>query len=743
MTRSSEAPTRVAVVGAGYIADFHLALLAGVPGVQLVAVCDVSEARARAAAQRFGVPHAVTELGELAELGVDVAHLCVPPDLHVALTRELLTRGIGAFVEKPLALTEPEVAELEALAAARHLPLAVNHNNVFHPAFTRLCARLRAGEIGRIEHVQVDLAVPVAQLDSGDFSHWMFRAERNIVLEQAVHPLSQLHHLLGPVHELEARVLASRELNPGQIFREKWVASGAAERGTFDCYFHFGAPFTRCTLEVIGSDGALEADLFHDLLTGERKTPYLDFWNSYLAGARRARQLRRDARRVLRGWLGFTLGLSARQDAFWLGMQGSINAFHAALRAGVPLPSGAAAAREVAAWCDALAGDLPGEPPPPPAFPAPGAARPDEVVVLGANGFIGRGVVRELLARGAHVTCVVRRLHALPPEVVEPGLDGRVRVVRATLNDGQALHTALAGARTCLTLATGGGDSWDAIQENMVRGSVRVAEACKRADVQRLVYVSSIVALYNGPDAGVAEIKDDAPCDPRIDEREMYSRGKAYTERALETYCARERLSLVIARPGVVLGRGSAMQHTGLGLWVRDNHCVGWGLGEHAPALVWVDDVADGLARICLHDGDELDGKALNLAARVPLTAREVVEELGRHTGRKLHFHPRALWKSQLMEIGKWLVKKAGRRPGVTFPAYRDLKARSQAQPYAADLARGVLGWSPLEDREEFLNRAVRVHRDAPRRPDAARGAPAPLLAGASEPEGEEATAGR
>ena len=81
-----------------------------------------------------------------------------------------------------------------------------------------------------------------------------------------------------------------------------------------------------------------------------------------------------------------------------------------------------------------------------------------------------------------------------------------------------------------------------------------------------------------------------------------------------------------------------------------------------------------------------------------------------RATGRDLHFHPRPLWLSQTMEIGKWIVKKAGRRPGVTFPSYRDLKTRSLAPRFSSRLAREVLGWRPVEDREEFLNRTVRIH---------------------------------
>ncbi|HIK59626.1 MAG TPA: gfo/Idh/MocA family oxidoreductase, partial [Planctomycetes bacterium] len=75
--------TRVALVGAGYIAEFHLEILASTPGVALLAVCDSDLSRAQAAARHYKIPHAVASLEELPALGVELVHLTVPPSLHV------------------------------------------------------------------------------------------------------------------------------------------------------------------------------------------------------------------------------------------------------------------------------------------------------------------------------------------------------------------------------------------------------------------------------------------------------------------------------------------------------------------------------------------------------------------------------------------------------------------------------------------------------------------------------------
>jgi len=701
-------PTRVALVGAGFIADFHLEILSGLAEVEVAAICDPRLDRARALAERWQVPAVVASPAELGELGIDVAHLLAPPDLHQSIALELLELGFGVYAEKPLTLSAVEARELTDRARERGLPLGVNHNHLFQPAFTRLVERVEAGEIGVVEHVQVCWSVPLMQLDAEQYAHWMFRSPRNIVFEQGPHPLSQVHRLVGRVESCHTELLGTRELLPGQSFHDRWLVSARGERATAEVHLAFGQGFTRNTIQVLGSDGCLEADFTHDTLSGERKTPWLEFWNSFLAARRRGGELRRDGRRVLTNYLKSTLGIARREDAFFVGMRESVAAFHRSLRAGDPLPVDGGAATEVLEWCDAITRELPAATAAPRLELSSADPRPGEVVVLGGTGFIGKRVVAGLLERERPVTCVVRRTHSLPEEVAAGARDGRVRLLSGSLEDTADLERNLRGAATVVHLATGAGDSWEEVQRSMVEGSLAVARTCQ-AQGARLVYVSSIAALDTAMPGGPA-LPDSPATDPKAEERSVYSRGKAATERALFHYAAECGLALVVLRPGVVMGAGTPMQHSGLGLWVRDNHCVGWGLGEHPLPLVWVQDVADALVAAALFEGRELDGQALNLCARVPLSGREVVEELRRVTGRDLHFHPRPLERSQAMEVGKWLVKKLGGRADAVYPSYHDLRSRGLFPAFASDLAREHLEWKPVEEREAFLDRCVRIY---------------------------------
>ncbi len=707
-TTSQPEPIRVAVVGAGYIADYHLQILTKTPGVEVVAVCDLDLERARSAQKTFGIAHGVARPRELVDLGIQVAHVLVPPEYHVDVARDLLEQGIGVFVEKPLALQGSAARELVELARERGLPLGVNHNARFHPAFAQLLERVRRGDIGRVEHVQVTLSVPLRQLDAGDYSHWMFRRPANIVFEQAPHPFSQLVELVGEVRESRTTLLGTRELNPGQIFHDRWLFSARGSKGaTVEAYLAFGQDFTRSTLQVLGSDGSVEADLHHNHFSFEEKTPWLEFWNTFLAGWRRGRELKRSARRGAFYWFRQTLGLGGREDAFYAGMRDSIGAFYGALRAGQSLPVDGETGAQVLDWCEAAVKELTD----PGALETidrePGDARTGEVCVIGGTGFIGKRTVQGLRQAGLPVSCTVRRRHTLPPEIAQGAKSGDVRLLNARLEDPDSLRAAIRGAKVVLHLATGGGDTWQAVERAMIGGTVAVAEACLDEGVERLVYVSSTAALYMGPDCGEETLSDAGGPDPRPEKRPLYARGKIRAEEELMRLHRERGLRVTIVRPSVVLGPGTPMQHSGLGLWVRDNHCVGWGQGDRPLPLVLADDVADALVRLAAHEGSDLDGKAMNLSSRSMVSAQETVEYFRSATGRALNFHPRSMWLSQTMEIGKWIVKKVGGRRDAEFPSYRDLKSRSLYPGLACETARNVLGWKPCDDPEELLARTL------------------------------------
>ncbi|RPI10876.1 MAG: hypothetical protein EHM71_02380, partial [Zetaproteobacteria bacterium] len=83
-----QGPLRVAVAGAGYISQFHLAGWRDTPGVELVAVCDPAAEKAKARAAQFGVAAVYADFAQMLDRErLDAVDIATPVQTHGALVR--------------------------------------------------------------------------------------------------------------------------------------------------------------------------------------------------------------------------------------------------------------------------------------------------------------------------------------------------------------------------------------------------------------------------------------------------------------------------------------------------------------------------------------------------------------------------------------------------------------------------------------------------------------------------------
>ncbi len=123
---------RAAVIGAGYLGNFHAQKYAALEDVELVGVVDTDRARAEEVAQRVGSV-AYADYRDL--LGrIDLTSIVVPTEGHFEVARTCLEAGVHILVEKPVTRTVEEAQALVQLAKARGLVFQVGHLERFNPA---------------------------------------------------------------------------------------------------------------------------------------------------------------------------------------------------------------------------------------------------------------------------------------------------------------------------------------------------------------------------------------------------------------------------------------------------------------------------------------------------------------------------------------------------------------------------------------------------------------------------------
>ena len=135
-------PLPVAVVGVGYLGRFHAQKYRSLPGCELIGVLDSDPARARAVADELRV-EAFTDL-ELLLPHVRAVSVAVPTAHHFPVARRCMEAGVHTLVEKPIAATSAEAAELVAIAERRGTILQVGYLERFNPAFLAARPRIRA-----------------------------------------------------------------------------------------------------------------------------------------------------------------------------------------------------------------------------------------------------------------------------------------------------------------------------------------------------------------------------------------------------------------------------------------------------------------------------------------------------------------------------------------------------------------------------------------------------------------------
>lgn len=131
-----------------------------------------------------------------------------------------------------------------------------------------------------------------------------------------------------------------------------------------------------------------------------------------------------------------------------------------------------------------------------PATAEPAQGSPTRVLLTGATGFVGRGVLRELVTRGHHPVCLVRDVERLRLQASRLGSD-RFEAVPGGLFDDAALTKAATGADAAIHLVgiifehPLAGQTFQRIH---VKGTQRIVDACKAAGIRRIVHMSALGA---------------------------------------------------------------------------------------------------------------------------------------------------------------------------------------------------------------------------------------------------------
>jgi nucleoside-diphosphate-sugar epimerase/predicted dehydrogenase len=695
------AAKKVGLLGAGYILDAHAYAVSAIPGTVLHAVCDLSRSRAQHAAAKFGIPQVLGSIEELQASDCDVVHILLPPASHIEAALAMVEAGKSVFLEKPMGLDSAGCAALTARAADKGVVLGVNHNFLFSKGYESLRASVRAGELGRLDHLAVNWHFNLPILQFGPFDSWMLAAPANIVFELGSHLAAFVIDLIG-VPEVTCAVAGNPiEIPGGRTVYRQWTAVGRADHASAVLSISITGGHADRFMRVRGRCGSAQLDFGRDIEWREVTLTENPIFDSHAVAQAASRTLHRQARHDRIRRLKTALARGPVANPFEESVSRSISAFYQGYPREVDPRHSGRFGTDVIRLCESIcAAAHVGQPTSTAvSVPVPQTRAQPTVLVVGGTGFIGRRLVRALLERGHAVRVLTRNVQAAAIEFESLP----VELIGGSHGDPECARNALAGIKTVYHLAKCEGRRWQDYLDGDIAPTRVLAEAALAAGVERFIYTGTIASYAS--DNAHRVIDNRTPLDPAIARRNHYGRSKAACEALLQAMHRERGLPLVILRPGIVIGPGSPPAHPGVACFVSETRVDYWGDGDTPLPLVLVDDVADALARALAAPG--IEGQTLLVTSPPLMTAREYVEALSAHMGLHIDARSRSAWSYWAGEMRKELAKQAVRHPNRRWPSLHDCRCRSNASRFDSRLTQQALGWQPVTDRDTLVARGI------------------------------------
>lgn len=142
---------KIALIGAGYIANYHACALKKSPNVEIVAVVGLPMEAARKFADKYGVKEATTEVSGLVDRDdIDAVVIGTPNKFHAPYAIDFLKNGKDVFLEKPMAMNSKEGLLVKNVANANNQLVMVGHMWRFDEDVNFVKNVIDTGKLGKI-----------------------------------------------------------------------------------------------------------------------------------------------------------------------------------------------------------------------------------------------------------------------------------------------------------------------------------------------------------------------------------------------------------------------------------------------------------------------------------------------------------------------------------------------------------------------------------------------------------------
>ena len=210
---------RVGIIGIGNMGTSHARNIFDkkVPGMQLTAVCDISEARRKFASEAFEGIEVFDNAEAMLDSGlIDAVIVAVPHYDHPTYAIEAFKRNIHVMIEKPAGVYTKQVKEMNEAAKNSDVVYGIMYNQRTNPVYQKLRDMINRGELGHIKRITwiiTDWYRPQAYHDSSTWRSTWKTEGGGALINQNPHQLDLWQWLFGMPDRIYAKASFGKYYN--------------------------------------------------------------------------------------------------------------------------------------------------------------------------------------------------------------------------------------------------------------------------------------------------------------------------------------------------------------------------------------------------------------------------------------------------------------------------------------------------------------------------------------------------
>ncbi|MDZ4707273.1 MAG: Gfo/Idh/MocA family oxidoreductase [Saprospiraceae bacterium] len=252
--------TKIAIIGCGFWAHYQVAAWLELP-VEVIAVCDPDESKAKMLADKFGISTYYTDAKQLFALEKpDLVDIITNPESHAALVLLAADHGIPVICQKPMAADWATATMMVDYCASKNVPFYIHENFRWQAAMLKVKQILDAGIIGQSFKARIyfNSSFPVLK-----YQPTLALLPQMIIADLGVHLFDLIRFFFG-----EAKLLFCRTQKIGTGFKGENVANTFIETMSgVHCYVELSwasvveyESFPQTLLYIEGTQGSIRLD---------------------------------------------------------------------------------------------------------------------------------------------------------------------------------------------------------------------------------------------------------------------------------------------------------------------------------------------------------------------------------------------------------------------------------------------------------------------------------------------------